>query len=249
MIEDFESRSLPLASVPALAPGAAHVWLMRLENLPVMEAGTPLRRTDDLRQRRMGQRFVLRLLLGAYLGLPGRDIVLSRTETGKPMFAAPRPAGELSFNVSHTGDLFAVAITKELAIGVDIEMRERSVRAAALARRWFSRAEAERIDGLPTESARTECLRRWSVREAVIKAQGGTLARHIAAVVPSLDDPCRLERVPQDWPPASSWAPVEITGDRHALGFVATAEPLESVTGFRLTLPGQGIPGMRDNQC
>ncbi len=236
-LERLEPRSLPLTGVPALRSREAHVWTMRLENLPVMERVAPVRRIDALRQRRMGQRFVLRLLLGAYLGVPGRDVVLSRTDAGKPVLAEPHADTELAFNLSHAGALLAVAVARGVAIGVDIESRDRRVRTAALARRCFSDAESRRIVALGDDAARTEFLRRWSVREAVIKAWGGTVAEHLAGVVPSPSDPGRLQRLPPGWGDPGGWDVREITGDAAAIGFLAAPGALTAVRGFRLTMP------------
>lgn len=230
-------QSLPLSRVPTLRSGEAHLWTMRLENLPVMERVAPVRRIDALRQRRMGQRFVLRLLLGAYLGVPGRDVVLSRTDAGKPVLAESHADTELAFNLSHAGALLAVAVARGVAIGVDIESRDRRVRTAALARRCFSDAERRRLAELADGDARTEFLRRWSVREAVIKARGGTLAEHLAGVVPSPAEPARLQRLPTGWGDPGGWDVREITGDPAAIGFLAAPGALTAVRGFRLTLP------------
>lgn len=236
-LDGLETQSLPLSRVPSLRSGEAHVWMMRLENLPVMETRTPERRVDALRQRRMGQRFVLRLLLGAYLGVPGRDVALSRTDAGKPVLAPSHSDSELAFNLSHAGALLAVAVARGVAIGIDIESRDRHVRTAALARRCFSDAERRRLAELADGDARTEFLRRWSVREAVIKARGGTLAEHLAGVVPSPAEPARLQRLPTGWGDPGAWDIREITGHPAAIGFLAAPGPLTGVRGFRLTLP------------
>jgi 4'-phosphopantetheinyl transferase len=234
----FESRSLPLSDAPALAAGEAHLWRMRLAGLPVMESAPPARRADLVRQRRMGQRFVLRLLLGAYLGVPGRDVALRRDSSGKPALAAPLSDSGLTFNVSHVGELLAVAVARDVPVGVDIEPRDRPVRARSLARRWFSVDEAERIERIEERPGQTEFLRRWSVREAVIKARGGTIAEHVRDVTPSADDPGQLTRLPRGWPPAGEWDIRELDGDPDLVGFLAAPARLGSTTGYVLKLAG-----------
>jgi 4'-phosphopantetheinyl transferase len=235
-LDTFEPRTLPLARAPALGAGEAHVWRMRLANLPVMETEAPSRRADAVRQRRMGQRFVLRLLLGAYLSVPGRDVALTRAPSGKPALADPHADSGLRFNVSHAGDLFAVVVARDVEVGIDIEPRDRAVRAAALARRWFTGREADLITALDEAPARDAFLRRWSAREAVIKACGGTIAEHVGDVQPRPHDPARLARVPAGWPPADRWDVREITADPDAFGFLAAPAPIATVTGFALAL-------------
>lgn len=236
-LDRLEPRSLPLSTVPALDENEAHVWLMQLRDLPVMSIDPEAARSARVRQQRMSQRFMLRLLLGAYLGVPGKQIALRRTEAGKPELGPAFAASGLNFNLSHAGDLLALAIRRGAPIGIDIESRERGVRAEPMARRWFSSEEHRLIVQLPDRLARTEFLRRWSMREAVIKTYGGRLGRHIADVVPSTDDPCRLQRLPSGWPASSEWALREIRGAPEAVGFLATTGRLDSVRGFRLALP------------
>ncbi len=236
-LDRFEPRSLPLSSAPALGRGEAHVWFMQIDGLPILDRQPAARRSDALRRRRIGQRFLLRLLLGAYLGVPGRDVELARSAAGKPELNEALRASGLNFNLSHAGALLAIAIAGDTPIGIDIEPSARPLRAAALARRWFSTEEANLVDRCSDEAGRTECLRRWSVREAVIKAQGGTIAEHLAQVRPSIDAPMRLERLPPGWKGPSDWDVREITGVQDILGFVAAPAPLRAVRGFSLALP------------
>lgn len=239
-LDRLEPRSLPLSAVPALDAAEPHVWLMQLRDLPVMSIDRHASRAKRVRQQRMGQRFVLRLLLGAYLGVAGKRVVVERTDTGKPVLGQAFADSGLHFNLSHAGELFAVALRRAGPIGIDIEPRERRVRAAQMARRWFSSDEHRLIDELPERQARTEFLRRWTAREAVIKAHGGRLGRHIADVVPSPRDPDRLLRLPADWPACGEWNLREIRGAPEAIGFLAATGRVDSVRGFRLNLPSAG---------
>lgn len=239
-LDRLDPRSLPLSGIPALDAHEAHVWLMPLHDLPVMSVDPQAGRTTRVRQQRMSQRFMLRLLLGGYLGVPGKRVTLESTAAGKPVLGRAFAGSGLHFNLSHAGELLAVAIRRGGPIGIDIEPRERSVRAEPMARRWFSSEEHRLIAQLPEQRARTEFLRRWSAREAVIKAHGGRLARNLCDVVPAADDPARLQRLPTGWPDCSDWKLHEIRGAQEAIGFVATPARLESVRGFRLMLPTAG---------
>jgi 4'-phosphopantetheinyl transferase len=233
-IDRFEPRRLPLSAIPSLRAHEAHVWRMRIANLPMMQDDEPGERPERLRRRRMGQRFVLRLLLGAYLGIPGRDVVLQRGAGGKPALVAALSDAGLAFNVSHAGELFAIAVARRVPVGIDIEPRNRAVRAAALARRWLDPAEAARIDALDPQAARAEFLRRWCLREAVIKARGGTIAEHLRAVASSPTEAARLDRLPDGWGRPGDWDVRELLGDSDAFGFVAAPQPLAAVRGFSL---------------
>jgi 4'-phosphopantetheinyl transferase len=237
-LDTLQKRTLPLARVPAVDSGAAHVWISRLENLPVMEADMPGRRSDRVRQLRMAQRFILRLLLGAYLGIPGRDVRIERGTHGKPRLAGASARDGLAFNLSHAGDVLAVAVASGIEIGIDIEASDRSVRYAALARRWFGEDEAGAIEALGDDRGRLEFLRRWSAREALIKARGEAIAHRVAQVGLSIDDAARPDSLPGDWPEPGRWRVCEITGREGIVGFVVAADGLESVRGFELEMPG-----------
>jgi len=206
----------------------------------VNKAGLPvppseaLDRRAALVQRRLRQQFVLRLLLGACLGIPGRDVALRRTDSGKPELAAAHAASRLHFNISHAGDQLAIALCRGAAVGVDIESTARALRVGPLARRWFAPVEAERIAGLSHEDARREFLERWTTREAVIKAMGATIAGHLADVIPADDDPLVLARLPADWPAPSRWTLLAPDAPAGLVTRLAVPAPIESVQSFEL---------------
>lgn len=239
-LDSMELRRLPISSVPALPAGQAHVWMARLVHLPVMETAPPASGRDRLRQLRMGQRFVLRLLLGAYLEIPGRDVRLERAATGKPALpaelTAAGPGRDLRFNLSHASDWLAIAVARGVDVGIDIERRQRTVRWRALARRWFDADERTQMEGLDDEAGRVDFLRRWSAREALIKARGETLARCVGSVALSPDDPARPRALPAGWPAPSNWDLREISAAPDLVGFVAAPGPLSRVRGMSLSL-------------
>ena len=127
-IPALERIQMPLHTAPVLARGEVHLWHVRLAHLPVMESILPAKARARARQLRMGQKFMLRLLLGVYLEIPGRDVALVTGENGKPALAPSLACSGLAFNLSHAGDRLAIAVTKDLPVGVDIEQRERDVR-------------------------------------------------------------------------------------------------------------------------
>jgi len=241
-ISAVESIRMPLRSAPALADGEVHLWHVRLANLPVMEAALPDDVGDRVRQLRMGQKFVLRLLLGAYLEIPGRDVVTVSGENGKPVLAPPlaRRSG-LAFNLSHAGDRLAIAVARQLPVGVDIEQVARDVRWRKLSARWFSRAEADWLAALAPGAAKREFLRLWTVREAMIKAMGATIAGHISSVTPAPGNPARILSLPKGWPDAGTWTLHEHDGTTGLCGWLAVPGPVGSIRTFELVPPGAEV--------
>lgn len=237
-ISAVQSIRMPLRSAPALAEGEVHLWHVRLENLPVMESALPVDVGDRVRQLRMGQKFVLRLLLGAYLEIPGRDVVTVSGENGKPVLAPPLARSGIAFNLSHAGDRLAIAVARNLPVGVDIEQPGRDLRWRKLSERWFSRAEAEWLTTLAQGAAKREFLRLWTVREAIIKAMGATIAGHISSVTPKPDNPARILSLPNGWPDATTWTLHEHDPRIGLIGWLAVPGPVASIRTFELGPPG-----------
>lgn len=105
----------------------------------------------------------LREILAAEIGAAPRDLSFVRdpTTTGKPRLAAG-PA-DLSFNLSHTRGLIAIAIARRREIGVDVEWLGRKLRNAG------------------DDPARKRAfLRDWTRREAHAKMTGEGLPRILA---------------------------------------------------------------------
>lgn len=197
----METRLLPLGPMPALESGAVHVWYARPAELAIPGFVTGAARADRLRHLRMQQKFLLRLLLGGYIGCPGRDLRLVRSAAGKPGLEGDRG---LAFSLSHAGAWLAIAIGRGVDPGIDIEPVGRTIRARALARRWFPDDEADVVeaDAHPTAAF----LQRWTAREAMIKAIGGTIAASLAELHLDPADANRPLRVPADWPSPERWS-------------------------------------------
>jgi len=235
-----ESICLPLRSAPELAEGQVHLWHALLDHLPVMETTLPVDVGDRVRQLRMGQKFLLRLLLGAYLEIPGRDVVTVAGENGKPVLAPPLARSGIAFNLSHAGDRLAIAVARNLPVGVDIEKSGRDVRWRKLSGRWFSAAEAEWLTTLEQDAAKREFLRLWTVREAMIKAMGATIAGHISSVTPEPGNPANILSLPAGWPDAQNWTLHEHEQNTGLHGWLAVPGPLASIRTFALEMPRGG---------
>lgn len=236
-IHGIQRVHMPLRSAPALGEGEIHLWHLRLANLPVMETALPVDAGDRVRQLRMGQKFVLRLLLGAYLEIPGRDVVTVAGKNGKPALAPPLARSGLTFNLSHAGDRRVIAVARNLQVGVDIEQAGRNVRWRKLSARWFSRAEAEWLQSLEPGSAKREFLRLWTVREAMIKAMGATIAGHISRITPEPGNPARILSLPDGWPETGTWTLHELNRETGLHCWLAVPGPVVSIRAYELEMP------------
>lgn len=149
------------------------------------------------RDRHIVGRARLRQVLGAQTGRNPRDIVFRYGVHGKPSVD-----GGPEFNLSHSGDLAALAISFDGAVGLDIEMK-RPIEAA-VARRHFSSAEYTELSRFTHGEWLEGFYRCWTRKEAVTKACGLGLSMPLDSFDVTLDpaNPARLVRIEGDAPAA-----------------------------------------------
>ena len=153
--------------------------IIRLSTLPAGTANPALLSAEEqnLAARRGASyllvRSLLRRELGRRLGRPPAEVRLSIGEHGKPQLAeGSYPTGApLHFNLSHSGDLLALAFAHS-PIGIDIE-RHRPRPFAKLAPRFMCPEQQELFEqaGCP-EALFFDC---WCAMEALIKREGLSL--------------------------------------------------------------------------
>lgn len=90
---------------------------------------------------------------------------------GKPAIAAPT-GQRLRFNLSHTQNLVACAVTLDDEIGVDLEDATRTLDPLELAERVFSPEEIVALQSLAPRQRRQRFFEIWTLKEAYLKARG-----------------------------------------------------------------------------
>jgi len=119
-------------------------------------------------------RGILRTILGEILDCAPETIEFGQGPHGKPFLAGAHAESPISFNVSHSGDLFLYAVSRSRAtLGVDVERKKEEREFEKLAQRFFAPAEARQ---LLEEASRDDRLhsfyRCWTRKEAYLKARG-----------------------------------------------------------------------------
>lgn len=129
-------------------------------------------------------RALLRTVLGHALGVPPAAIVLEERAGQAPL----SPAGAPSFSLSHSGHWIACAVSRQTALGLDIEMMDKSRDVLALARQAFDDAVADSLAAMPRDAQLASFYRRWSEFEARYKlgGEGGEAASCVALAHPEL---------------------------------------------------------------
>lgn len=114
-----------------------------------------------------------RAILSRYAPLAPADWRFSVGDHGKPdILNPPLP---LSFNLSHSGDWFACAVSGGTPVGVDIEHTARRNDTGRLAKRFFTPPELAAIDALSPEARKDRFFDYWTLKEAAVKARGDAL--------------------------------------------------------------------------
>jgi 4'-phosphopantetheinyl transferase len=240
---EWPSRQEP----PRLEPAEVHLWSVPLGFTPREQAVfRPLLSEDELaRSRRLvspdtrarfaSGRGALRLLLGAYIGVSPAAVTFGRSCTGKPYLEGLR---QLRFSLAHSETLALVAISGDVELGVDVELRRAVPDAAALAARYFAAEEARALAALPSGAHSDTFLRYWTIKEAVLKATGEGLLRALDSfrVTAGLDEPATLVVFGGPHGPADAWTLHEFAPAPGYLGALAVKSPTCRVRRFTLRL-------------
>jgi 4'-phosphopantetheinyl transferase len=123
-------------------------------------------RFADDRRRSIVARAATRHFAGRYLNAEAAMLIIDEEEFGKPFLRGRA----IEFNASHSGDLVAVAFSRDTAVGLDVERRRQLTDALALARRYFSAEEIAIVERAADMGDAFFAI--WTAKEAIVKASG-----------------------------------------------------------------------------
>ena len=115
----------------------------------------------------------VRELLARYVGVAPHQLVFGANDHGRP-FLADLPAGatgHLSFNLTHTDGLIALAVARNAEIGIDAEHLGRHY-APTLAASVFASDEVEALQALAATQQHLRFVELWTLKESYMKARG-----------------------------------------------------------------------------
>src|SRR5262249_30899699 len=125
------------------------------------------------RRRYLLTRALVRTVLSHYEPVPPKDWIFSVNAYGRPE-VANTAVGNVrpSFNISHTGSLIVVGVTKRRALGLDVEnVRARKV-SLDIADQFFSPTERAALSVVPACRQQDRFFEYWTFKESYIKARG-----------------------------------------------------------------------------
>lgn len=167
-----------------------------LEHLAAMDSQK--RRSEFVQSR-----FVLKTELSKIIGTVPSQIEFITVGEGKPQLS--NFLGRMDFNLSHSGDFFAVVFSEQGQVGVDIEKIRKPHQLRVLARRFFSQQEVELIEAEEGSAKQAEIFTRlWSGKEALVKCVGGGVFRHVHEVLIDEKNWC-VKRLPAEFGELKNW--------------------------------------------
>ena len=120
---------------------------------------------------------MLRMIISKRLNINPIDISFVTGTNGKPKIKDD----SLFFNISHTRDSFAFALSEHFCIGVDLEALNKNLNFEPVIKRFFSKKECEFI--LESKrSSRNRFFLLWTRKEALLKAIGTGIVSHLSHI-------------------------------------------------------------------
>jgi 4'-phosphopantetheinyl transferase len=178
------------------------VGASEIERLAGLLSDEELERAGHYIQARDAARFVarrgrLRALLAAELGLAPNAVRLAANDHGKPI----DPERRLSFSLSHSCGLAHYAVSRELDVGCDLEVRRAELARPDVAERFFSPRERAQLALVAPDRWTEAFFNCWTRKEALIKGLGLGLAYPLESFDVSLTpgEPAALLAGPPGW--------------------------------------------------
>ncbi|HNR12353.1 MAG TPA: 4'-phosphopantetheinyl transferase superfamily protein [Thermodesulfobacteriota bacterium] len=156
----------------------------------------------------IARRSTLKILLGLYLATEPGMIKLTYGKWGKPDIAGQYKNAHVQFTISHSGNLFLMAFSKNRRVGIDVEHVHDLTGCDRLAQNFFTSRENSALRSFPQSERAHAFFQCWTRKEAVLKALGCGLSLGLSAVEVSIepDEPVRVVSIQGDTDSALRWS-------------------------------------------
>lgn len=164
-----------------------HLWLCFYESIrdpALLNEYVGLLSTEELRQQRrfyferdrhryLVTRAMVRTVLSKYAPIAPKEWKFATNPYGRPEVAnEDAEAWRVAFNLSHTSGLIMLGVTRDTAIGVDVENVHEQRAAVEIADRFFAPDEVTALRALPAGAQEQRFFQYWTLKESYIKARG-----------------------------------------------------------------------------
>jgi 4'-phosphopantetheinyl transferase len=170
--------------VESIAAGEIHLWLCfnhEIQDPALLAAYSQLLNEQERaqwqrfyferdRQQYLVTRALTRSTLSRYVPLPAEAWSFEKLKHGRPRILNPE-AGDLTFNLSHTHGLIALAIRRGGELGVDTENISERAPPLEISHRYFSPRETTDLHALPADLRAERFFHYWTLKESYIKAR------------------------------------------------------------------------------
>lgn len=234
-----------------MTEGEIHLWHENLEEREYLTedcrdflSSGERRRAEAFRFVHLQERHIvgkvkLRLILSRYLQVPPAELRFAAGQYGKP--AIEWPQTDIDFNVSHSESDLVVAVTRNQAIGVDIEGLRPLDDLPALVKTCLADEERSYWSALPEKDKLSSFYHFWTAKEAWVKAVGCGIGIGLETCVLALDKNNAYKTLPQNHHRETpNWRYRSFHPRSDLIGAVAYRYPIESLTWHRLNVRNQG---------
>ena len=136
--------------------------------------------SDTYRKTYLSCHALLRLILAAKLNMEPSDLSIIKGSNNKPVLSS----NQAYFNLSHTRDAFAFAVSRDFHVGIDLEKVRQSINIHPILEKFFSTKEQEYILETATKTFNRFFLL-WTRKEALLKALGTGIINNLNQIIVS----------------------------------------------------------------
>ena len=171
-------------------PDEIHVWINHYNDSESLSgtiisflSASEIKRANAFRFNEDRKRYIqahalLRIILSEYTGILPREINYNIGPHGKPCLS---PSSTVNFNLSHTKEMIAVAISPEYNIGIDIEKLACMDDMESVAHQFMSREEYNTMSFMKADAKKDYFYQCWVQKEALVKASGRGIDDHLCS--------------------------------------------------------------------
>lgn len=193
---DYRTRNMKTAwneppIRPLLSGNDVHIWRAVLdvpgwrvqefkEKLSVEERIKSEKfRFERDRSRFIAARGILRLILGAYLGIVPNEIRFCYEIGGKPRLLSSFATDDIQFNLSHSEELALYGFTRGHEVGVDIECIREMSEMEEIVEQLYSRRYRDLLSTVSPNEKQEIFFHWWTRKEAFAKGTGSGLTHPV----------------------------------------------------------------------
>jgi len=168
---------------PRLSSDDVHLWVLDLSTLTQEQLQPHLHiLSTEEQSKKMGSqvrqglflatRILLRRVLAAYCDQAPAELQFAMHASGKPFLVN----GTLEFNLSHSGTYAVLGVSRNIPLGVDVEIIRNRASLMDISARYFHDDEIAQLQSLDSEHQTRYFFTIWTLKEAFYKGLGTGIA-------------------------------------------------------------------------